>query len=94
MLKKTNIDFIIISHSEVFDYSSYYKMPLDRVELFRPLVQLKMIYHFGGFVSQLDILNKLTFGTIFHEANFEDKRKMLSVWNLPSFNGMLAINNL
>ena len=94
MLKKTDIDFIIISHSEVFDYSSYYKMPLDRIELFRPLVQLKMIYHFGGFVSQLDVLNKLTFGTFFHDANFEDKRKMLSVWNLPSFNGMLAINKL
>ena len=77
MLKKTNIDFIIISHSEVFDYNSYYKMPLDRIELFRPLVQLKIIYHFGGFISQLDILNKLTFDTFFHEANFEDKRNRI-----------------
>lgn len=35
-------DFIIISHSEVAHYEKYRNLPLDRIEIFRNLVQLRM----------------------------------------------------
>lgn len=90
----SDYDFIIVSHSEVVHHEKYRKMPLDRIDLFRNLVQLRMVYEDGGFLSHLDVLNKIVYGKCFDEASEAEKRKMFSVWNLPSFNGMLAINQL
>ncbi len=88
------IDFIMISHSEMVNYEQYSKMPIERIELFRNLVQTRMVYHKEGFISHLDVVNKVIFNKCFFEADYQEKRNMLSVWNLPSFNGMLAMNQL
>ncbi len=75
-------------------YEKYRDMPLDRIDIFRNLIQLRMTYHDGGFYSHLDVLNKIVHGKCFDEAGTEERRRMFSVWNLPSFNGMLSMSQL
>jgi p-methyltransferase len=53
-----------------------------------------MIYFKNEFLSHLDILNKIVYGKSFNEASCKARREMFSVWNLPSFNGMLAVSEL
>ena len=84
----------MISHSEAVRYEKYRDMPVDRIELFRNLVQLRMVYYEGGFLSHLDVLNKIVYGKCFDEGSDKERRQMFSVWNLPSLNGILAINQL
>lgn len=91
---KDRIDLVIVSASENVRYDEYSNMPIDRVDLYMNLVQLRMLYFEGGFRSHLDILNKVVYGKYFHEANYEDRRKLLSIWNLHTLNGLLAINLL
>jgi len=88
------IDFIIISQSEVVHYEEYNKMPLDRISLFKNLVQLRMIYYENGFRSHLDILNKALYDKYFYEGSYVERRKLLSIWNMPGLNGFLATSAL
>lgn len=85
------IDLVIISKAECIDYDTYCQLPLDRIELFKNLTQLRMIYFEGGFRSHLDILNKAIYNKYFNQAEYEERRKMLSIWNLFSLNSALAI---
>jgi len=87
-------DFIIISHSEMAHYEKYRTFPLDRIDIYRNLVQLRMLYYKNEFLSHLDVLNKLVYGKSFYAASPRERRRMFSVWNLPSFNGMLAVGEL
>lgn len=90
----TNIDCILIAASESVQYDKYSQLPLDRIELFQNLVQMRMTYYENGFHSVLDLLNKIRFGKYFHEADYPLRREMYSIWNLPSLNGILAVNPL
>lgn len=89
-----NIDCVIISQSEVIDYKKYNSMPLDRVELFRNLVQLRMVYYDKGFRPHLDLFNKALYNKYFHEASYSERKKLLSIWNLPALNGVAVASPL
>lgn len=88
------IDCIIVASSETVQYEQYSKLPLERIDLYRNLVQLRMVYFDGGFRSTLDILNKILSNKYFFEADYPDRRKLLSIWNIPALNAVLAINPL
>lgn len=90
----SSIDFIIIATSETIRYEQYSSMPLERIDLYRNLVQLRMVYYDGGFHSHLDLMNKIIYGKYFYEATYKEKRNMLSIWNMPALNAELAINPL
>lgn len=89
-----DIDCILIALSEMTRYEEYATIPLERVELYKNLVQLRMVYFDKGFRPHLDLLNKILYGKYFYEASFSEKREMLSVWNLPGANALLAANPL
>ena len=87
-------DCIIVASSETVQYEQYSKLPLERIDLYRNLVQLRMVYFDGGFRSTLDIFNKIISNKYFFEADYPDRRKLLSIWNMPALNAVLAINPL
>lgn len=89
-----NVDFILISQSEIVNYSEYSRFPLDRLPLFKNLVYPRMLHYQGGFRSHLDILNKLRTGLFWDEASFAQRRSLFSIWNLPGFNGLHLANYL
>lgn len=89
-----NIDFVLISKSEAINYEEYNSMPLDRIDLFRHLVQLRMAYFDGGFRSHLDLLNRSLYGKYFGQASYAQRRNLLNIWNLPSLNSFLAVSSL
>ena len=60
-----NIEFIIITQSEVVRYDDYSKLPLERMELYRPLVYPRMVYYRNGFHSHLDLINFFNKGNFF-----------------------------
>jgi anaerobic magnesium-protoporphyrin IX monomethyl ester cyclase len=86
------IDLILITQSEVVQYEEYSRMPIDRIDLYRNLVQLRMVYWDNGFHSHLDLFNKVLFGKYFHEGLCEQKRSLFSIWNMPGLNGIAAIH--
>jgi anaerobic magnesium-protoporphyrin IX monomethyl ester cyclase len=86
----TDTDLVLISQHQLGRHEVYANMPLERVELFRKLVQLRMVYFEGGFRSHLDLLNRARFGKYFHEAPYAERRNMYSIWNLPGANAHLA----
>jgi anaerobic magnesium-protoporphyrin IX monomethyl ester cyclase len=88
------IDCLIVASSETVQYEQYSKLPLERIELYRNLVQLRMVYFDGGFHSTLDIFNKIIFNKYFFEADYPERRKLLSIWNIPALNAVLALNPL
>ena len=71
-----NIDCILIAASESVQYEKYSQLPLDRIELFQNLVQMRMTYYENGFHSVLDLLNKIQFGKYFYEADYPLRREM------------------
>jgi len=85
--------FVIISASEVVS-DGYEKLDVDRIELYRSLVQLRMIYVHGGFRQHLDIINKALYGKYFSEASYSEKRDFYSIWNMQTLNGFAACNDL
>ena len=87
-------DCIIIASSETVQYEQYSKLPLERIDLYRNLVQLRMVYFDGGFHSAFDIFNKIIYGKYFFEADYPGRRTLLNIWNLPALNAVLAINPL
>jgi anaerobic magnesium-protoporphyrin IX monomethyl ester cyclase len=86
-----DIDLIFIEKAQPIDYKGYSDLPLDRIDIFRDLVQLRMIYLDGGFRSSMDLFNKILYGKYYQESSYQDRRKMLNVWNLPSLNSSLAL---
>jgi anaerobic magnesium-protoporphyrin IX monomethyl ester cyclase len=88
------IDCIIIASSETVRYDQYNRLPLEKIDLYRNLIQLRMTYFAGGFRSTLDIFNKIIFNQYFSEADYPDRRNRFSIWNLPALNAVLAINPL
>lgn len=88
------IDFVIISQSETIRYKEYSNMPIERIELYRNLVQLRMVYYDGGFRSHLDMFNKALYNKYLGDASYNEKRSMLNIWNMHALNGFLALNPL
>jgi p-methyltransferase len=87
-------DCIIVATSETVHYEQYNQLPLERIDLYRNLVQLRMAYFEGGFRSTLDIFNKIISHKYFFEADYPDRRKLFSIWNMPALNAVLAVNPL
>lgn len=87
-------DFLIIAQSETIRYKDYSSMPIGRVELYRNLVQLRMVYHDGGFRSHLDLMNKALYDKYLCDATCDEQRGMFNLWNMPALNAFLAVNPL
>jgi len=94
MISQRPIDLIMVGKWEMVDYAHYRSLPVDRVDLFRDLVQLRMVHYEDGFRSCFDVLNRALYGRYFLESNYEQRRQMLSIWSLPSLNGVLAVSSL
>ena len=89
-----SVDFIIISQSEVVDYSAYSKLPIDRISLYSKLVYPRMVRYRNSFHSHLDLLNYFVYGKFWKDADYEQRRKMFSIWNLQGFVGPHLANYL
>jgi anaerobic magnesium-protoporphyrin IX monomethyl ester cyclase len=85
-------DLILIGRNEIVDYKKYMSLPLDRVDIYRDLVQLRMTYFDGGFRPYLEILNKALYGEYWLSADYPKRRELLSIWNLNSVNSALAVS--
>lgn len=72
----------------------YQHFDLERIELYRNLVQLRTVYLDNGFRSHLEVFNKAMFGEYFLSAEPSRRRQLLSVWNMPTLNGYLALGPL
>lgn len=89
-----NVDLIIISQSEVVNYAEYSKFPLERISIYSDLIYPRMVHYKNAFHSHLDIINGFTSGVFWHDADFPQRRKLLSMWNLPGFVGIHLANFL
>jgi anaerobic magnesium-protoporphyrin IX monomethyl ester cyclase len=87
---KETLDLIIIGKFETVDYKACSQFPLDRIDMYRELVQLRMVYQDGGFHHFLDIFNKAKFGKYYEPSSFAERREIYNIWNLPSLNPVLA----
>ena len=87
---KEKTDLIIIGKFETVNYKGYSLFPIDRIDLYRDLVQLRMIYQDGGFHHFLDVFNKAKFGRYYEQSSYAERREMYNIWNLPSLNPALA----
>ena len=87
-------DLILISQSDLVDYSGYSNLPLDRVDLYASLVYPRMVYFKGGFRSHLDILNWIKNNRFYSESSPKERRNLLNIWNLPGFSGIHVANYL
>lgn len=85
-------DLVLIGRNEIIDYKKYLSLPLDRLEIYKDLVQLRMTYFDGGFRPYLEVMNKALYGETWLEAPFERRRELLSIWNLNSLNSALAVS--
>jgi anaerobic magnesium-protoporphyrin IX monomethyl ester cyclase len=85
-------DLIMIGREEIIDYKKYMSLPLDRVDLYKDLVQLRMTYFEGGFRPYLEIVNKALYGEYWLSGSFPKRRELLSIWNLNSLNSALAVS--
>lgn len=84
----TDLDLILIGQSEVVNYAGYSKLPLDRLEVYQELVFPRMVRYRDAFHSHLDLLNTIEHGCSYYEATPEQRRRLLSIWNLPSLGAM------
>jgi len=90
----SEIDFIVISQSEVVNYEEFSKLPKERVELYKELIFPRMVYFKNGFRSHLDIINYLRDGIFYADAEYPVRRKLLNIWNLLGVNGVYLANYL
>jgi p-methyltransferase len=90
MATTAKIDAIIIGQSEVVRYDEYSKLPIDRIDYFKELVLLRMVRVRDAFRSHLDLLNCVRYGQFYCDADYETRRKMLSIWNLPGLSSLLV----
>jgi anaerobic magnesium-protoporphyrin IX monomethyl ester cyclase len=88
-------DVLFISQSRMVRFEEYDHLPLERLELYQNLVQLRSVYCRGGFQSHLDMLNLATHGKRFEEGSWEERRReLLDIWHLPGLNGILVASQL
>jgi anaerobic magnesium-protoporphyrin IX monomethyl ester cyclase len=85
------IDLIIIGKFETVDYKGYSQFPIDRIDMYSELVQLRMVYQDSGFHHFLDIFNKAKFGKYYEQSSYAERREIYNIWNLPSLNPVLAV---
>ena len=90
MRSAEQIDAIVIGQSEITRYEEYSKLPVDRIEMFKDLVHLRMVHLDGRFTSHLDVLNYATTGKVYAESSFAERREMLNIWNLPGLSSLLV----
>jgi anaerobic magnesium-protoporphyrin IX monomethyl ester cyclase len=90
--QKKPFDLILIGRNEIIDYKKYLNLPLDRVDIYQDLVQLRMTYFEGGFRPYLEIVNKALYGETWLESSYPKRRELLSIWNLNSLNSALAVS--
>ena len=89
MPKTERVDAIIIGQSEIMRYEDYSKLPIDRIELYKDLVFLRMVHMNGRFMSHLDVINLVRSGKLFSQAEDPERRELLSIWNLPGLSSLL-----
>lgn len=87
------IDAIIIGQSEIMRYEDYSKLPIDRIQLYKELVFLRMVHLNGRFMSHLDVINLVRSGKVFSDASDQERRKLLSIWNLPGLSSLLVASS-
>src|ERR1700722_3186520 len=90
----TEIDFLLVSQSNVVDYDGYSELPRDRLDLYKTLVYPRMVEYDGRFLSHLDYINQQVHGTTYGAADFPTRRKLLNIWNMPSMSGVHLANYL
>jgi p-methyltransferase len=90
----TDIDFLLVSQSNVVDYDGYSELPRDRLDLYKTLVYPRMVEHGGRFLSHLDYINQQEHGTTYGAADYPTRRKLLNIWNMPSMSGVHLANYL
>lgn len=86
------VDAIIIGQSDIVRYDAYSALPLDRIDLFKDLVFLRMIHLDGRFTSHLDVLNLAAHGKTYADASYDERRRLLNIWNLPGLSSVLVAN--
>lgn len=84
------IDAIVIGQSEIMRYEAYSKLPIERIELYKDLVFLRMVHMNGHFMSHLDVINLVRSGKVFSQAGDPERRELLSIWNLPGLSSLLV----
>lgn len=89
-----DIDFILISQSNIVDYEGFGDLPLDRLDLYKSLVYPRMVHYQGRFRSHLDYLNINKFDASYAESTYVQRRKMYNIWNLASMGGLHIANYL
>ena len=80
---KEKTDLIIIGKFETVNYKGYSSFPIDRIDLYRDLVQLRMIYQDGGFHHFLDVYNKAKFGRYYEQSSYAERREMFNIAFAP-----------
>jgi p-methyltransferase len=75
-------------------FEEYDHLPLDRLDLYKNLVQLRSVRYGSGFKSHLDMMNLAGDGKCFHEGTPEERRRLLDIWHLPGLNGILVASQL
>jgi anaerobic magnesium-protoporphyrin IX monomethyl ester cyclase len=88
------LDLILVTQSNVVDYEGFGNLPLDRSDLYKHLVYPRMVLHEGRFRSHLDYINRRVHGRYFEQGDWQQRREMLNIWNLPSMAGIHLINYL
>jgi p-methyltransferase len=91
MIESAPYDLVIVGKWEMIDYASYQHLPLERVDLFQDLVQMRMVYYDGGFRPFFELMNHLVHGRYFSDSSFAQRRQMFSIWNMASLNPLLAV---
>ncbi|OUR98839.1 hypothetical protein A9Q84_05345 [Halobacteriovorax marinus] len=94
MNSQEKYDLIMIGKNQIVDFQKYSSLPLDRIELYQNLVQMRAVYFDNGFRHPFEVLNKFRHGKYYHEADYPERREMYNIWNLPSLNPYLAISPL
>lgn len=90
MPNSERIDAIIIGQSEILRYEEYSRLPIERIHLFGDLVYLRMVHLNGRFMSHLDVINLVRSGKVFSEGTDAERRRLLSIWNLPGLSSLLV----
>ncbi|HOW43080.1 MAG TPA: radical SAM protein [Candidatus Omnitrophota bacterium] len=83
-----NPDLILITQSESVEYIEFSHLPRERMELYADLVFPRMVHYRGKLHSHIDLLNCVRDGLSFQDAGYGQRRKMLSIWNLPGYSGL------
>jgi p-methyltransferase len=87
-------DLVFVEKARPVDYHGFSKLPLERIDIFRDLVQLRMVYYEDAFHPPLEIFNRIIYERYYEASSYEQRRKMLDLWNLPSLNSDLALRFL